>query len=109
MNERNYGILALILALVALVACSSLWLLMLLVSSGAIGNYESIDAFLWQHSWILYWGWMPGMVLAVAHLLILRRPQNLILKILIWFILSLAIITAIMWLILYNTNIMVIG
>ena len=109
MQERHYSILTVSLAVAALLACSWLWFLMLLVSKLLVKHYEPINDFLWQHAWLLHWGWLPGMILTVSHLLLLRRPHHLVLKILIWAILSLAAFAGLMWILLYDTKVMVLG
>jgi hypothetical protein len=99
MNDKRYGILALILAVVALAVSTLAYLLPFLVKLGLIAAEENL--FIWQ-IWVgpvnLYlWGWVLGLGLAVASLVLVRRSPKQLVKALVWIVSSLSIIATLFW------------
>jgi hypothetical protein len=102
MDEKRYSALPFLLALLAWVTLATsfaLWLLFFSKHGLPIG--EDRDILVHNMGTIALclfcMGWTPGLALAVVSLIMLRRSQNLLQKIVVRILSPLAIIAAILW------------
>jgi hypothetical protein len=98
MDEDRFGVRVFIISLAALVISTLPFTLTLLEKSKGI-SIESCRLILFGKPVGLFlWGWIPGLGLAVFSLFMVRRSQDLLVKIFVWIISPLAIIAALLWL-----------
>lgn len=99
MNEKRYGLLAIVLSLMSLAIC----ILTDMFTTVKNGKETSLELFcreIWESLGAVLWGWLPVLVLAIVSIIIVNRSQILLLKRAIWIMSSLAIIAGLLWLML---------
>ena len=96
-KDRN-DISVFILSLSALAISTSFFTINYLEKSGIISK-ESIPFYLMSAGCVgfVFWGWAIGLVTAVVSLVMAHRIQDKIVKVIIWVLSSLAIISAMLW------------
>ena len=102
MNEKRYNALPFLLALASLATLSSsfiLFILAFLESGFPLGEDEGIlvDDMTTIAKYLFFMGWIPGLVLAIFSLVMLRHSQSLLRKISVWIFSALAIIASLLW------------
>jgi len=96
MNEYRYGILPFFLSLAALAISILFFTLPMLARSGIIAD-ESFRQIWWSSIGLSLWGWIPGLVLAVITLGMLRRSRYLLRNIIVSSFSTIALIFSLIW------------
>ena len=98
MDDKRYVFLVFILSLSAVVISTSFFTIYYLEKSGIISK-GSIPFYFMSASCVgfVFWGWVIGLVTAVASMIMAHRVRDKIVKVIIWVLSSLAIISAMLW------------
>ncbi|MGD0551267.1 MAG: hypothetical protein ABSB25_01310 [Sedimentisphaerales bacterium] len=97
MNEGRFGVRVFIISLAALVFSNCSVIITLLLISRTNPS-PGVSAFIRYALSISYlFGWLAGLLLAIVSLVMVRRSRDLLIKIFVWIISSLAIISAMFW------------